>query len=170
MGNRHKELPIPEHIKKFYKHTYPHLDWTRVKLYDGLPSIPLAIRKETAAITLASWNSRNIDIYFRKDPLYTYKGIAMIGHELYHVQDVLSTNARFSFGLLHPWYFAYIICLLFSRFNSGESHCMEETPYSIERKIDEFFINPPNGIETKVGDKETEINLEIMPKEDILLV
>ena len=130
---------IPDCVREFYSYIYPDLDWDRVEFHEG---IPLLFRwRNPGAITLGSWTSSKINIHFKPgegDPC-TCKGISLIGHELFHVQDILSIGRGWGFGLIRLWYLAYVYCGIMSGFSFGKRHYLEEPAYDVQEKIKEYF-------------------------------
>lgn len=127
---------MPDCLRKFFTQLYPDLDLNLVDFYEGIPW-PFSIGKQ-GAITLGSWTSRKINIHFaggRWNP-FECGGIKLIGHELYHAQDIFSMWSGFGWGLFRPWYLAYLYCGIWSGFSFREKHMLERPAYEYERKID----------------------------------
>lgn len=130
-------INIPDCVVEFFSYVYPDLDLNRVEFHEGIPKL-FSMRKPRA-ITLGSWTSFKINVHFRSgegNPC-TCEGIALIGHELFHVQDVLSVGRGWGFGLIRLWYLAYVYCGIMSRF--GRTHYLEEPAYDIQDRIEKYF-------------------------------
>lgn len=85
------KIDVPDYVIDFYSLIYPNLDLNRIEFHWGIPKV-FRIGRNPGAITLGSWISNKIWIHFKEgqwDP-DTCEGIALIGHELYHAQDVYS--------------------------------------------------------------------------------
>jgi hypothetical protein len=123
--------------KLFFSYLYPDIDWSQVEFKTGLPK--LFVSKWTTAITLGSWVPGKINVYFKDDPRDSAGGLALIGHELYHVQYILSTSPRIGLGWIRAWFLAYLYCGVLS-LGFGREHFMEDIAYSVEDGIREFFL------------------------------
>ena len=145
----------PGYVKRFFAPVYPAINWDRIEFHKGLPGGlgKLITRQNTAAITLCSWKSNKIDIYFKEDrwePWRSTDGMALIGHELFHTKDIMSVCGGKGWGLLQPWFIAYLFCLLLSRWDSGRKHYLEKTAYNIEDALRKYFSDEPLSDFTKI--------------------
>jgi hypothetical protein len=124
------QITLPECLLSAYQQMYPTLDFSRIRVYDGIVW-PLSWGTENG-ITVTSFPD-HIDIYL-KDGLYDpckMESFAVLGHELVHA---LQIEQGYASGWFDSWILSYATAYL-GAFGRDKVNPYEAEAYDMEAKI-----------------------------------